>query len=324
MSSVLILIFILVFVVGFSFIVIPCAVSRNRRQRERNASCATDQDLERFTAKPDTGDLKCASQSHYQLSADKDTPSADVGVDPTQSSPTYDWLKHVPTCVAFLDTETTGLTEQDRVVTLAVILMDVPALREAQLKVSLIHRIYNPGIACHPAAARVHGHDDWELRHQPPFIEEAKEISDFIRKASLIICHNARFDISFLNREMIYAKLPPITTESFCTMERYRRLYGGSVSLQNVISQLGMTRSGTGHGALEDAWLTMNVFLYLNDVPIQFPFSALEPEQYKLQNLRVVPPKFVKVPKTRQKQTRKRSLDIAASSSDPPTGKVVL
>lgn len=196
--------------------------------------------------------------------------------------------------IAFLDVETTGLTGNDRVVTLAIILLDVPTVSEGQTQVEMtvntIHRIYDPGRDCNPVAASIHGHTDWTLRHQPFFIEEAKEVSEFLKRADLIVCHNADFDLRFINRELSKASMPLSTAESFCTMEGYRCKYNGSASLNSVIRQLGLKRESGRHGALEDAWLTMNVFFLLNDTKAGFPFSIVGENQRKLENLRPVPP----------------------------------
>lgn len=196
--------------------------------------------------------------------------------------------------IAFMDVETTGLTGRDRVVTLAIILLEVPTVSAGQTQVEMtfnaIHRIYNPGRDCNPVAARIHGHSDWTLRHQPFFTEEAKEISEFLDRADLIVCHNADFDLRFMNRELSKASMPIITAQSFCTMEGYRYKYDGSASLNNVIRHLGLKRESGKHGALEDAWLTMNVFFLLNNANAGLPFSILGEDQRKLQNLRPAPP----------------------------------
>jgi DNA polymerase III subunit epsilon len=196
--------------------------------------------------------------------------------------------------IGFMDVETTGLTAHDRVVTLAFITFDVPTLDPGETKVELtfsaIHRIYNPGRNCDPVASRIHGHSDWKLRHQPFFSEEAEEVAGYLGKADLIVCHNSEFDFRFVNRELANASLPPIAVQSFCTMEGYRKKYTGSASLNNVILQLGLSRESGRHGALEDAWLTMNVFFHLQGMKAAFPFSTFSEENKKLQNLRDVPP----------------------------------
>jgi DNA polymerase-3 subunit epsilon len=196
--------------------------------------------------------------------------------------------------IAFMDVETTGLTAHDRVVTLAIILLNVPTVNEGETRVELtfeaIHRIYNPGRDCNPVASGIHGHSDWELRHQPFFVEEAKEVANLIGRVDLVVCHNAEFDLRFVNREFAKASMPPVAAQSFCTMEGYRRTHSGSASLNNVIRQLGLKREGGKHGALEDAWLAMNVFFLLQGATAGLPFSTFTEDQTKLQNLRDVPP----------------------------------
>jgi DNA polymerase III epsilon subunit-like protein len=214
--------------------------------------------------------------------------------------------------IAFMDVETTGLTGHDRVVTLAVILLEVPTVNEGETQVeitiSAIHRIYNPGRDCDVVASRMHGHSDWELRHQPFFIEEAREVSEYIGRADLVVCHNAEFDLRFINREFAKASMPPIAGQSFCTMEGYRLKYAGSASLDNVIRQLGLKRETGKHGALEDAWLTMNVFFVLHDTKAGWPFSTLGEEKRMLQNLREVPPMPLGELPPRKRRPRARTL----------------
>lgn len=195
--------------------------------------------------------------------------------------------------IAFVDVETTGLGADDRIVTLAVILLAVPDILAsdptAKLDLNLMHRIYNPGKPCHPEAARIHGHSDWTLQHQPNFAADARDISVYVQRADLVVCHNAKFDLSFLGRELARASAPAIRTRSFCTMETYRRSHSGSASLDSVARHFGLQREQGRHGALEDAWLTLNIFFFLNGARAGFPFSSLSNEQRCLQNLRPVP-----------------------------------
>ncbi len=197
--------------------------------------------------------------------------------------------------IAFMDVETTGLEGRDRVVTLAIILLHVPVEIVDETKIpfhfEIIHRIYNPGRVCNPVATRVHGHSDWELRHQPFFKEEAEEVSEFLGGADLIVCHNAKFDLKFVNREFAKASMYPPLADSFCTMEVYRLMYDGPSSLNTVIRRMGLKRQRNKHGALEDAWLAMNVFFMLKGTGIVLDFSSsLTEDQRRLQNLRGVPP----------------------------------
>ncbi len=190
-------------------------------------------DTKRPPVSPPTGEL-----THFQ----EIVPKKDV-LSPKSSQPFRGWKWRT---IGFMDVETTGLTGHDRVVTLAVILLEVPTVNEGEsqveITISAIHRIYNPGRDCDLVASRIHGHSDWKLQHQPFFIEEAEEVSEYIGRADLVVCHNAEFDLRFVNREFAKASMPPIAAQSFCTMEGYRRKYGGLASLDNVIRQLGLKR----------------------------------------------------------------------------------
>ena len=53
-----------------------------------------------------------------------------------------------------------------------------------------------------------------------------------------------------------------------CTMKGYRAL-GGSASLSAVCRHIKLARSGDLHGAIEDAWLAMQIYLWLHGRPLQ-------------------------------------------------------
>ncbi len=188
--------------------------------------------------------------------------------------------------IVFVDVETTGLTAHDRIVTLAAILLDASALVSGEVNLKVIHRIYNPGRACHPEASRIHGYSDSLLQRQPSFTGDAEEISEFLRRADLVVCHNSSFDLRFVNQALVSCKLPMLSTESYCTMENYRRQYDGSARLDSAIARFGLKRESGHHGAFEDAWLTMNLFLRLNGVKASIPFGPISEAQKVLQNLR--------------------------------------
>ena len=80
--------------------------------------------------------------------------------------------------------------------------------------------------------------------------------------------------------------MPPLECETFCTMQSFRLKFGPPATLDHSISRFGMKREGKGHGALEDAWLTMNLFWALHGNSDTIPFSVVPPENRKLQNFR--------------------------------------
>jgi len=182
--------------------------------------------------------------------------------------------KGLPNTIAFVDVETTGLGEHDRIVSLGAIWVTARCL-EAQtaFPFSYIHLVFNPGRPCHPRAAAVHGYSDWLLRHQDPFSAFSAEVARFLA-ADLVVAHNAPFDVGFVNRELESGGAAALQCKTFCTMEGWREQYGEG-SLDAVCRRLKIARVGKRHGALEDAWLCMNAFLSLHGKSPALPFSSL-------------------------------------------------
>lgn len=236
-------------------------------------------------------------------------------------SPPPDWLRKLPGKVAILDVETTGLHSADRIVSLAVIRLDTPALAHDKINLRLTHLIFDPGKKCHPEAARVHGHDEWTLRHQPFFSEHAADVREMLEEADVVVAHNAAFDLSFVNRELEAASLPPLTRSAFCTMQTYRARFAARASLNAVAARVGMARSGQRHGALEDAWLTMNVFLWLHDCPRRYDFEACPERGFR--NFQPVPAMPAGELPPRKRRPRRKSAPrtertgVKATSADP-------
>jgi DNA polymerase-3 subunit epsilon len=200
----------------------------------------------------------------------------------------------MPARLSFVDVETTGLSRDDRVVSIGVICLETPELSNGRLNASITHRIFDPGKKCHPKAELVHGFDDWTLRHQDSFSEHADSIRALISEGSLIVAHNAAFDMSFINKELDIAKRPTLSLlPVFCTMRALKDLgIQGSVSLSSICGRLGISRQGKVHGALEDAWIAMQLYLLLHRCPaFETPFSQVQNSQ--LMNYREPPPRPV-------------------------------
>src|SRR3954452_20730954 len=202
--------------------------------------------------------------------------------------PRPEWT--IPKCVVFFDVETTGPSDKDRIVTFAgVKLLDTAALSTGSPQMAYIYLIFDPGRKSHPSAEATHGYSDWALRYQESFGIYAATIERFFDSADLVVAHNAEFSVGFYNREMERLGRGPINKPIFCTMDGYRQKgLPGSASLSAICHQIGVARSTKLHGALEDAWLAMRVYLWLNNRG----FSGQLPPEFtgKPINLRSVPP----------------------------------
>jgi DNA polymerase-3 subunit epsilon len=174
----------------------------------------------------------------------------------------------LPASVAFCDVETTGFGNQDRIVSFGAIGMTRRNLAKGQLE--YVYLVFNPGTANGRVAAQIHGFSDSTLRLQDPFTVHAADVRCFLTSYELFVAHNAAFDLRFINREMRLSWLPALNVPAYCTMKAYRALeLGGSAALSAVCRRIKLARAGDLHDAIEDAWLAMQIYLWLHGRPLQ-------------------------------------------------------
>jgi DNA polymerase III subunit epsilon len=161
-----------------------------------------------------------------------------------------------------LDTETTGLdpTGGHRVVEVgAVELINyVPTGRVFQ-------RYLNPERSVPTDAFGVHGLSAAFLASKPRFAEIADDLLEFLGE-SLLVIHNAAFDLGFLNSELRRLGREEIHGErTIDTVQMARRKYPGApASLDALCRRYQIDLSDrTLHGALKDAQLLARVYLEL-------------------------------------------------------------
>ena len=118
---------------------------------------------------------------------------------------------------SFLDIETTGLSPWfgDRICQVAVISTEGKRIKRT------LDLIIDPERELSPSALRVNGLDEDALKGKPNFAEVADTIAAALTD-SVIVCHNAKFDMQFLDNE-------------------YRKL-GRTIEIPNLIDTLLMAR----------------------------------------------------------------------------------
>jgi DNA polymerase III epsilon subunit-like protein len=124
------------------------------------------------------------------------------------------------------------------------------------------------------------------LRHQNPFERHAQDIKPLLYGA-VVVAHNLPFDMRFVEHEFERLGATITPADRFCTMAGWRSKNGGRCRLDAVLGEIGRQRSGHAHGALEDAWLALQVYCRLNDLPLPAP-GALD--LFPPTNLQPVPP----------------------------------
>ena len=101
---------------------------------------------------------------------------------------------------AFLDIETTGLSPWfgDRICQIAVVITEGKRIK------STVDLLLNPERELSPSASHVNGLDESKLSASPKFAEITDQLEALLKDA-VIVCHNAKFDLQFLDNE--YRKL---------------------------------------------------------------------------------------------------------------------
>ncbi len=161
-----------------------------------------------------------------------------------------------------LDTETTGFKPADghRLVEIGCVelINRIPTG-------NIFHIYINPERNMPEGAFNVHGLSEEFLRDKPKFAEVADDFLEFIGNDRLII-HNAQFDMTFLNAELLWQKKREIPSEqAFCTLKYARKKFPGSpASLDALCRRFKIDNSArTKHGALLDAELLAEMYLEL-------------------------------------------------------------
>jgi DNA polymerase III epsilon subunit family exonuclease len=97
---------------------------------------------------------------------------------------------------AFLDIETTGLSTWfgDRICQIAIVFTEGRRIK------STLELFINPERELSPSAIHVNGLDESKLAAAPRFAEVADQLETALKDA-IIVCHNAKFDMQFLDSE---------------------------------------------------------------------------------------------------------------------------
>ena len=163
-----------------------------------------------------------------------------------------------------LDTETTGLDVKDghRIVEIGCLELDNFVLTSKKF-----HCYLNPERKVSEQALKVHGYTDIFLSSQKKFSQIAEEFLNFIKDKRLVI-HNASFDLSHLNNELVILGRNKISTNNVIdTLELARKKFPGSQnSLDALCKRYKIDNSKRAkHTALIDCELLSKVYINLAD-----------------------------------------------------------
>ena len=173
-----------------------------------------------------------------------------------------------------LDTETTGLEVEQghRIVEVGAV-----ALADRKRTDLHFHSYLNPQRSIDEEAEKVHGLSMERLSSEPEFSEIAESFLEFV-EGSILVIHNAAFDLGFLNAELKRASSQYPTLEEICEVEdtlllarsKFPGQRNSLDALANRFEVTGFDRSF--HGALLDANILADVYIHLTGGQSKFEF----------------------------------------------------
>ena len=175
-----------------------------------------------------------------------------------------------------LDTETTGLEvdQGHRVIDIGAIV-----LKDRKKTNEYFQSYLNPERLIDTEAQEIHGISNEQLEKEPKFSEIAESFLEFVQDSVLII-HNAPFDLGFLNSELQRASSNYPRLEEICEIEdtlilARKKFPGRRNKLDDLADRYeieGYDR--TFHGALVDANILADVYIHLTGGQIMLNFSS--------------------------------------------------
>ena len=164
----------------------------------------------------------------------------------------------------FLDTETTGLSVNDKHRIVEIACVETNDLTPTK---RIFHKVINPQRDVPIEAFKIHGFSTNFLKNKEIFEEVADEFLEFIKDKKIII-HNASFDLGFLNYQLKLIKKNEIKKDNVIdSLEVARGKFpGSSNSLDALCKRFNIDLSKrTKHNALLDCELLREVYINLLD-----------------------------------------------------------
>ena len=177
-----------------------------------------------------------------------------------------------------LDTETTGLEvdQGHRIIEIGAVLLEDRKKTDQHF-----HTYLNPQRAIDEEAQKVHGISNEKVKNEPEFSEIAESFLEFVQ-GSVLIIHNAPFDLGFLNSELKRASSEFPLLEEICEIEDTLLLARSKFPGQRNSLDALSTRFEVGgydrsfHGALLDANILADVFMHLTGGQSKFEFLSAQ------------------------------------------------
>ena len=159
-----------------------------------------------------------------------------------------------------LDIETTGLDPfTDRILEIAGIKFNIDGRDKGKLSL-----LVNPRIPIRPEVIRIHGISENMVKGKPTIREALHLLKNFIGDETILIFHNAWFDLAFLGKAFHDTHLPPPSLPVIDTLPLSQRYLSGKegCSLQAVFRRVS-NKTLEFHRAFDDSLAVKEIFIHL-------------------------------------------------------------
>lgn len=160
---------------------------------------------------------------------------------------------------AVVDTETTGLQRDARIVELAAAWVDVATGAVSDLRTMLV----NPGIPIPREVTAIHGIRDRDVKGKPSIDRVLTPFFAFLEDGP-VVAHNAAFDIRRLRfeAERTRSRIPG-RVPVWCSMKVAKKAFPGRTTyrLEALAADLSLPREGAAHRAASDIRVTARLVL---------------------------------------------------------------
>jgi DNA polymerase-3 subunit epsilon len=159
--------------------------------------------------------------------------------------------------VCLLDTETTGLGRDDRIVEISIIPFDLSTMQMGKSSSTFI----DPKKRIPEEASKIHNIYDKDVAGKPTFDQIMPRLFPYL-SSRLVVIHNSKFDMRMILNEAKRAKVRLPSIYTLCTYNLSRHLFPGAiVKLQELHSRLIGEHEQT-HSALDDSLMLGRLFAY--------------------------------------------------------------
>lgn len=180
-----------------------------------------------------------------------------------------------PDDLVFLDLETTGLDPLKGAKIIEVAMLKVNNGTEEKFET-----LINPGTPIPEEGSKIHFINDDMVKDSPYFKDIAKSIISFIGN-STVVCHNARFDLSFIHKELFESGIKTSGIYYIDTLKLARQYFSfESNVLSNIAEAIGVEVT-LKHRAMADVLTMYSVAKYIFANMYRKGIDIIEPSLFE-------------------------------------------